>query len=161
MNLRVVDVTEVRSDRSGNIVRKMTVTPVLERITESPITRDDISATLNYESIFDFQKKNERTPLQSEQEFLVAENELSLSEEDFAISNPPSDMNEQRITLLSRKYAAKNMLPEDAARLDILTQRFRNLMPSITEKDLEIMEGLNKQIENAIKLNDRLKEKYK
>ena len=155
------DVTEVRQYRQGSAVRETIVTPVLEKNTGTTRVRDDISATLKHEGIFDFQGNYERTPLQTETESLIADNEFLLNEENIEAFKPASDVSEHRITLLARKYANKYMLPEDAARLDILTQRLRNVTPSITEKDLEIMEGLNKQLKSANRLNDRLQEKYK
>ena len=158
---RAANVTEVRQYRQGSAVRETVVTPVLEKNTRNAKVRDDISATLRHHDIFGFQGADERTPLQAEREFLIVETEFPLTEEEIETFNPVSDVNEDRITLLARKYANKHMLPEDSARLNILTQRLRNTLPGITERDLEIMEGLNKQLESANRLNDRLQEKYK
>lgn len=161
MNQRAIDVTAVRKEEQGSAMPRVSVTPILKEIMEAATTSDDVSATFKHDSIFDFQEQYERTQLQAERETLVDRNEFPLNEEDIDAFNPTDGVNEHRITLLARKYATKHMLPEDAARLDILTQRFRNAMPSITEKDLEIMEGLNKQLNSAIELNNRLQEKYK
>lgn len=155
---RTVDITEIRRENS---VYETLVTPILEKFTGAAMDRDDISATLKPVSILGFQEKTERTRLQAEYESLGSDNDILLKEEDIETFSPTDDINEDRITLLARKYATKHMLPEDAARLNILTQRLRNAMPGITEKDLEIMEGLNKQLESANRLNDRLQEKYK
>lgn len=155
---RAVDVTNIRHENS---VCDTFVTPILEKLTGAAVGRDDISATLKHVGILGFQDKTERTLLQAEYESLVSDNDILLNEEDVETFSPTDDINEDRITLLARKYATKHMLPEDAARLNILTQRLRNTMPGITEKDLEIMEGLNKQLESANRLNDRLQEKYK
>lgn len=157
MNSSTADTTETRSDRQDN---KIIGTPVLEENIHRSLVRDDISATLKCESIFDFQINDDSTPMHSERG-LAYENEHSFKDNGIKIFNPAEDVNEDRITLLARKYADKDMIPEDAARLEILTQRLRNTMPAITEKDLEKMEYLNKQLESGIKLNDRLQKKYK
>ncbi|MCW8933726.1 MAG: hypothetical protein OQK98_03290 [Gammaproteobacteria bacterium] len=163
MNAIAIDVTEAGPDRRNNVDSKTTVTPVLEKNIGRYACRDDISATLNCESIFDFQLSYERTALHSEHEGLVDYDALLLNEgqpKELPFDDEKND-NENRITLLARKYATKNMSTEDSARLDILTQRFRDAMPALAEKDLEIMEHLNKKIETGIELSNRLKKKYK
>ena len=161
MNQRIVDVTAARQDKQGNVAHRVTMTPVLKEVMGAVTSHDDISSAFKNESIFDFQRNYERTPLNAEREILADRNELSLNEENVEAFNPAIDVNEHRITLLARKYATKHMLPEDAARLDILTERFRNVMPGITENDLELMDGLNEQLNSVIELNNRLLGKYK
>jgi len=161
MNQIAIDVTAIRQGESGSAVTRATVTPVLNKNIGTATSRDDISASLKYENIFDAQGSSESTSLLAERKVLVDRYEPPLNETNVEEFDSTVDVNEHRITLLARKYATKHMLPEDAARLDILTQRFRNAMPGITEKDSEIMEGLNKQLNSATELSNRLQEKYK
>lgn len=161
MNPRAADVTEVRQDKQSRAAYKTVVTPVLKKFAVPTIPCKDVSATRKHECIFGLKDEYERTPLHAEYELLITDSEFLLNEEDAETLNPNNDVNEHRITLLARKYANKHMLPEDTARLDILTQKLRNTMPSITEGDFEIMESLIKKIDSVTKLNERLQERYK
>ncbi|MEW8050339.1 MAG: hypothetical protein AB2776_20665 [Candidatus Thiodiazotropha endolucinida] len=57
--------------------------------------------------------------------------------------------NQHRITLLSRKYARKSLSQEESARLNMLTERLRNLVPEITESEVAHMEHLSNVLEKA------------
>jgi len=159
MNPSTAYVTETRPEKRDNVDVKI-VTPVTEESSRQLIDRQDISATLECTSIFDFQQ-NDSTQLYSEYQGLEDENEYLHDAENIELFNPIENANEQRITLLARKFADKDMSPEEAARLEILTQRFRNVMPAITEKDVEIMENFSKQLERGLELSERLHKKYK
>lgn len=161
MNSIPVDKTEVRSDRQSDAAHEWGSTPVLEKIVSEQMVRDDISDSLKYGSVFVNQNSDERTPLYAEHEAIVKVNEFSLNDDDIETSNPFGDISEDRITLLARKYVTKKMVPEDAARLNILTQKLRNVMPGITERDIEIIESIKSKIDSANELNDRIKKKYK
>lgn len=58
----------------------------------------------------------------------------------------PSDKaiteNSRRLQLLARKYARKGLTSEEQARLDIVTERVRQLMPRVMATDLEKLEEL-------------------
>lgn len=45
--------------------------------------------------------------------------------------------NESRLVLLARKYAQKRLSPEETARLEIVTERVRQLAPSVGASDFE------------------------
>lgn len=166
MNPGTVDITEIKPDNSviwNNDEHKANLTPVLEKTKETKFAREDVSAALMYESIFDYQEHHERTPLHTENESLVKGGYTPAPENtnDIKKLNPIDNLNENRLTLLARKYATKDMLPEDIARLNIITQRLRNLMPAITEKDLEVMESLKSKLDHANMISEQLLEKYK
>lgn len=152
------DVTEIQGNKHSNATLRLTVTPVLQ---ETALTSPDISLTTKQESGYDLQKWYGRTLLSSEYEALFDRNTRALSEENSEIFNSTNDVSEDRLTLLARKYVNKEMLPEDSARLDILTQRFRNMMSGVTENDLQIMDSINTQLSSALELNDELQKKYK
>ncbi len=51
-------------------------------------------------------------------------------------------LNEDRVRLLAKKYAARGFSREDEMRLEILQGRIRHLLPSVTPRDFEHPEGL-------------------
>lgn len=58
-------------------------------------------------------------------------------------SDGASQPNEDRLKLLARKYVAKEKLSdEQSARLEIVTARVRQLMPSVTVQEYEALEGV-------------------
>jgi len=151
-------INETETDEFGFVEHK---TPVSKENPLRQVYREDISATLNYVSVFDLHDNDESTPLNSDYQGLEDEIEHLHDSDNIELFNPIEDVNEQRITLLARKYADKDMSIEDAARLEILTQKFRNVMPAITEVDIEIMESFSNQLKQGFELSERLKEKYK
>ena len=60
--------------------------------------------------------------------------------------------NRDRLVLLARQYESKKFSAEEEARLAILTERVRRLIPRVTEKDFEVLEEL------AVDLNKIKKE---
>ena len=68
--------------------------------------------------------------------------------------------NETRIALLARKYASSQTTPEESARLNILTEKIQQLMPSITDEDVAIMENLSLRLEEASGINNEMRLKY-
>ncbi|WP_316367689.1 hypothetical protein [Candidatus Thiodiazotropha sp. CDECU1] len=56
---------------------------------------------------------------------------------------------QDRITLLSRKYARNSLSQEESARLDMLTERLRNLIPEVSESEIARMEHFANTLEEA------------
>lgn len=56
--------------------------------------------------------------------------------------------NNDRLELLARRYELKKLPAEDAARLAILTERIRLLIPRVTEKDFQILEVMANELNN-------------
>ena len=64
--------------------------------------------------------------------------------------------NEDRIQLLAREYAKKDLSPEDRARLEIATERVAQLMPRVTANDFEELAAMASQtIETRRRLDER------
>lgn len=67
--------------------------------------------------------------------------------------DPAAKANSDRVTLLARKYVSRDRFPEEArARLAIVTERVRQLLPAVTVSDYELLErvlGLVRQIGEA------------
>lgn len=67
---------------------------------------------------------------------------------------------DQRIELLSRKFARTHLSPEERARLAILTEKKRALNPGLTEDDLDAMNAVEQVLAKAeVRMAD-LAEKY-
>jgi len=65
-----------------------------------------------------------------------------------ALDSASVTANTDRITLLARKYVAKEQFSdEEAARLAIVTERVQRLLPAVTAREFESLEG----ILNAVK----------
>lgn len=66
-----------------------------------------------------------------------------VQEEQVHVSDRVARPNEDRLKLLARKYVAKEKFTdEQAARLEIVTERVRQLLPSVTVKEYEALEGV-------------------
>lgn len=155
-----IDVTESRQDKNRDSERTTVITADLKKGSEAPRARDDISAALVYWSFADSEISHERTRLISEQEIYDNQGGFTQRAQVFVSYDPTEEISEDRIKLLARKYASNFISNEDNARLSILTERFNKMMPSITEKDLEVMEDFRVKLESAIKLNERLENEY-
>ena len=70
--------------------------------------------------------------------------------------------NSDRVALLARKYVAKEQRfgDEESARLAILTERVRRLLPSVTAREYEVLEGalkvVNQVMESDAEIRRRL-----
>ena len=51
--------------------------------------------------------------------------------------NPVREINRARLHLLARRFAEKSLTPEQAARLEILTEKVKMMMPRVTKEDFE------------------------
>lgn len=160
MNLNTVDVTAVRQEQDWRTHTKLTVTPISEKAPQRSHERNDYSTALKQNKSYALVERREVTPLQSEYEFFSNEEQPTFKNWQTTSHIPADDMNANRITLLARKYAMSNMPPEDSARLDILTQRLRNMTSGVTEQDLTIMDDVTKQIDSANKLISRIQNDY-
>jgi len=67
--------------------------------------------------------------------------------------------NEERIKLLARKYI-KKLSNEEAARLEILCERVRQLFPRATLDDFKQLEKIGTELKDLEEENKRIKEKY-
>jgi len=70
------------------------------------------------------------------------------------------DKNAARIELLARKYASSKLPLEITARLEMLTEEMRNLLPSISDKDIEKMKELSEQANEFSSFNIEMRQKY-
>ncbi len=72
---------------------------------------------------------------------------------------PAKKANADRIALLARKYAAKDMFStEEFARLQIVTERVRQLLPAVTASDLETIETIALQLNKIRSTNEELRQ---
>lgn len=53
-----------------------------------------------------------------------------------------TSMRDERLELLRRKYAAGELTDEDQARLDLLTERLREICPRVDAADFENLERI-------------------
>ena len=74
-------------------------------------------------------------------------------------STEASTENSKRIKLLARKYARKGLTPEENARLEIVSERVRQLMPRVTEADLEGLEKLFQEVERIREVDKDVRQK--
>ena len=68
------------------------------------------------------------------------------------------NVNRDRIELLARKYARKNLSKEDTVRLEIVRERMRKLVPRVTTKDFENLVEIAEDINRIGDEDDRLRE---
>ena len=68
------------------------------------------------------------------------------------------NVNRDRIELLARKYARKKLSKEDIARLEIVRERMRKLVPRVTTKDFEKLVEIAEDIKRIGDEDDRLRE---
>ena len=61
--------------------------------------------------------------------------------------------NRSRLELLARRYVTKQLSPEEDARLAILTERIRRLIPRVTIEDFERLESMAEESE-AIRIRN-------
>jgi hypothetical protein len=73
-------------------------------------------------------------------------------------SDPSALANRDRLVFLSRKYA-RGCSNEEEARLEILTERVRALLPRITEDDFHRLEDVALEFSTIHEQNQRLREK--
>lgn len=77
-----------------------------------------------------------------------------------AFGQSESDPIQDRVTLLARKYAAISQFSEEEkARLAIVTERVRQLLPSTTMKDVEAAESLLNLIERVSSSDKEIRER--
>jgi hypothetical protein len=65
--------------------------------------------------------------------------------------------NRDRVTLLAKKYAQKYFSKEDEARLAIVTERIRLLMPRVTMDDFEQLAEIAGEIKRINELDNKLR----
>jgi len=67
--------------------------------------------------------------------------------------------NSDRIALLARKYVAKERRfgDEEGARLAILTERVRRLLPSVTAREYEVLEGALKDAAEVMEADEEMR----
>ncbi len=70
------------------------------------------------------------------------ENHTTEPPDSTAALTDPDAVNAERLEFLARKYAERDFSLEDDARLKILTERIRRLIPHVTEQDFERLEEL-------------------
>jgi len=89
----------------------------------------------------------------------------SLKDDDYSYKDHENDdrinkENEERIELLARKYCNKNVPIEETARLKILTNKIKNLVPLVSDSEYKtldfIVTDLNKIKERNLKRKKKL-----
>lgn len=69
-------------------------------------------------------------------------------------------LNNERVALLARKYVAKeNFNDEESARLAIVTERVRKLLPAVAAKEYEVLEHILKLVKQARETDKGLRER--
>ncbi|MBI3915959.1 MAG: hypothetical protein HY322_02995 [Betaproteobacteria bacterium] len=71
------------------------------------------------------------------------------AEEVLVGDDPFERANRDRITLLARQYAAKDFSGEERARLEIVTERVRRLLPAVTVAEYESLARVLEMIKQA------------
>lgn len=66
-------------------------------------------------------------------------------------------VNRDRIELLAKKYAKKKFSKEDDARLAIVTQRIRQLIPRVAIEDFEALADIAEEIQRINEMDDKLR----
>jgi hypothetical protein len=61
-----------------------------------------------------------------------------------------------RMELLARKYAEKNLTPEQSARLSILTERVRAIMPRVSDDDFQALDKLDSLLEKSKAIREKM-----
>ena len=106
-----------------------------------------------------FARSPSGTPLLSEQPIrqpLAWMSERSTQEPNDQIAK----VNSERVALLARKYVAKEGLGhEDSARLAIVTERVRRLLPAVTTKEYEALEQALKVVQQVRASEQDLRER--
>ncbi len=64
--------------------------------------------------------------------------------------------NSGRLELLARKYAEKTLTPEQSARLSILTERVRAIMPRVKEDDFQSLDLLESLLQKSKSIRDKM-----
>ena len=76
--------------------------------------------------------------------------------------DPITKLTEERIKLLARRYVAKEKYTdEELARLAIVTERVRKLLPAVTAKEYEALERTLTSLQDVSQANARLREKLR
>lgn len=84
-----------------------------------------------------------------DQELIDYEEQLSKEEEAFDIAN------RDRLVFLSRKYAG-NYSKEDDARLEILKEKIRTMLPRVTENDFQYLANIAQELSDIHNENQNL-----
>lgn|GEM_PF-4530281 len=84
---------------------------------------------------------------------------------EFAEEGPSWDaevqtVNSERIALLVRQHSGGAFTAEDQARLESLTARMLQLVPSVTEKDWETLREIERRSDETGALVREIREKY-
>ena len=66
-------------------------------------------------------------------------------------------VNRDRIELLAKKYAQKKFSKEDDARLAIVTQKIRQLIPRVTIGDFEVLADIAEEIQRINERDENLR----
>ncbi len=70
-----------------------------------------------------------------------------ISYEEPAELSPTEEANQSRLELLARQYVAGQLSTEEGARLAIVSERVRRLIPRVTIQDFERLEGIGKELD--------------
>lgn len=83
-----------------------------------------------------------------------------LQEKDAVLSAEVKTVNSERFELLARKYGSGPFTPEDQVRLDMLAGRIQQLVPRMTQGDLENLKEFERRLtEREVRLRE-FRQKY-
>lgn len=91
------------------------------------------------------------TGYRDEEPVTVHDKVVQTTPEEEARFSAAENANQSRLELLAREYIAGQLSKEEQARLEIVTERVRQLIPRVTVRDFEELEGIAndfKQIES-------------
>lgn len=80
-----------------------------------------------------------------------------MSDEARAEVSPADSANQSRLELLAREYVAGQLSTEEGARLAIVSERVRRLIPRVTLQDFERLEGVGKELKEIESDNAELR----
>jgi hypothetical protein len=123
----------------------------LRRQESSVVTTTDIIG----QKILTFQRTKQSTPTAQERSQALT----NLSAPDEVESCELANARDTRMALLVQKYEGKASR-EDVARLGILTQRMRRLVPRVTALDLDELTGIADALESVSADIDNLEEEF-
>jgi hypothetical protein len=80
-----------------------------------------------------------------------------MSDELPAVVSPADTANRSRLELLAREYVAGQLSTEEGARLAIVSERVRRLIPRVTLQDFERLEELGREVKGIESNNAELR----
>jgi hypothetical protein len=80
-----------------------------------------------------------------------------MSEEPRSVVSPADSANQSRLELLAREYVAGQLSTEESARVAIVSERVRRLIPRVTLEDFERLEAIGRELKEIESDNAELR----